>query len=75
MEETFPHLTLQREAPVNEKRPGTYGPPPPPEDIRGHGRGLLEKLSTAKEQAAGNVGGFDERRLFRFSVQKGVQPG
>lgn len=22
MEETFPHLNIQREAPVNEKRPG-----------------------------------------------------
>lgn len=74
MEETFPHLAMQREAPVNEKRPGTYVPPNGPKDIRAHGRGLLEKLADAKEQAAGDVGGFDDRRLFRFSVQKGFNP-
>lgn len=74
MEETFPHLALQREAPVNEKRPGTYMPPKAPNDVRGHGRGLLQKLSNAKEQSASDVGGFDDRRLFRFSVLKGFNP-
>lgn len=74
MEETFPHLTIQREAPVNEKRPGTYVPPKAPGDVRGHGRGLLQKLANAKEQSAGDVGGFDDRRLFRFTVQKGFNP-
>ncbi len=74
MEETFPHLALSRETPVNEKRPGTYRPPAAPEDIRGHGRGLLQKLTNAKKQAAKNLGGFDDRRLFRFSVHKGFNP-
>ncbi|MDY6848549.1 MAG: serine protease, partial [Thermodesulfobacteriota bacterium] len=74
MEETFPHLALQREAPVKEKRPGTYVPPKGPTDVRGHGRGLLQKLTLAKEQASGDVGGFDDRKLFRFSVQKGFNP-
>lgn len=74
MEETFPHLALQREAPVNEKRPGTFPPSRAPEDVCGHGRGLLQKLANAKEQTAGDVGGFDDRRLFRFSVEKGFNP-
>lgn len=74
MEDTFPHLSLQREAPVNEKRPGNYKPPPGPDDVRGHGRGLLQKLEGAKEQAAGDLGGFDDRKLFRFTVQKGFNP-
>lgn len=74
MEETFPHLALQREAPVNEKRPGSNPRTKEPDDIRGHGRGLLQRLSSAKEQAAGDVGGFDDRRLFRFSVEKGFSP-
>ncbi|MCP4379585.1 MAG: hypothetical protein GY794_25875 [bacterium] len=74
MEETFPHLALQREAPVKEKRSGTYVPPKGPTDVRGHGRGLLQKLANAKEQAAGDVGGFDDRRLFRFTVHKGFNP-
>lgn len=74
MEETFPHLTLQREAPVNEKRSRRYVPPPPPSDIRGHGRGLLQKLAVAKEHAAADIGGFDDRRLFQFSVHPGFDP-
>jgi hypothetical protein len=74
MEESFPHLNLQREAPVNEKRSGTYMSPPPPSDVRGHGQGLLQKLANAKQQADGDVGGFDGRKLFRFTVQKGFNP-
>jgi len=74
MEETFPHLAIQREAPVNEKRPGTYMPPKAPSDVRGHGRGLLQKLANAKEQSAVDVGGFDDRKLFRFTVHKGFNP-
>lgn len=74
MEETFPHLNIQREAPINEKRSGRYMPPPPPADIRGHGRGLLNKLDKARKEANEDVGGFDERKLFRFTVQKGFNP-
>lgn len=75
MVESYPHLPLQREEPVNEKRPGTGFPGiEEPTDVRGHGRGLQQKLAQAKEQAAGNVGGFDERLLFRFFVQKGFNP-
>lgn len=74
MEETFPHLTIQREAPVNEKRPGSGPRIIEPENVRGHSRGLLQKLANAKEQSAGDVGGFDDRKLFRFMVQKGFNP-
>lgn len=74
MEEYYPHLPLQREEPVNVKRPGSYHPPEAPQDVNSHGRHLQKRLVSAKEQAAGNVGGFDERRLFRFSVQKGFVP-
>ncbi|MDX8406221.1 MAG: S8 family peptidase [Mariprofundus sp.] len=74
MEETFPHLALQREAPINEKRPGSGPRIKEPESIRGHGRGLLQKLTHAKEQASSDIGGFDDRKLFRFSVQKGFNP-
>ena len=74
MEETFPHLAIEREAPVNEKRPGSGPRIIEPENVRGHGRGLLQKLANAKEQSAGDVGGFDDRKLFRFTVQKGFNP-
>nr|VFK78464.1 MAG: Subtilase family protein [Candidatus Kentron sp. SD] len=75
MPESYPHLPLQREAPVNEKRPGSGFPGTnEPIDIRGHGRGLQQKLAQAKEQAAENISGFDERHLFSFVVQKGFNP-
>jgi hypothetical protein len=74
MEETFPHLKIQREAPVNEKRSGSGPRSYIPDDVRNHGRRLLQKLANAKEEAGEDVGGFDERKLFRFTVQKGFNP-
>jgi hypothetical protein len=74
MDETFPHLRIQREEPVNEKRPGTYMPPKPPSDPASHGHGLQQQLETAIAQVAEDQGGFDDRRLFRFTVQKGFDP-
>jgi len=74
MPETYPHLPLQREEPISEKRPARPPRVKIPEDIPAHGRGLQQRLTSAREQAAGDVGGFDERRLFRFSVQKGFNP-
>lgn len=74
MDETFPHLSLQREVPVNEKRSRNFVPPPPPADIPRHGRGLLKKLANATEEAADDIGGFDDRKLFRFTVQKEFNP-
>ncbi|XUO87853.1 S8 family peptidase [Halomonas sp. KM072] len=74
MEETFPHLNIQREAPVNEKRPGGNPRTAPPDDVPSHGRGLLGKLANATREASEDIGGFDERKLFRFTVQKGFNP-
>lgn len=74
MDENFPHLNIQREAPVNEKRSGTAPKLFIPDDIPAHGRGLLTKLVNAKKEAAENVGGFDDRKLFSFTVQKGFNP-
>ncbi len=74
MDETYPHLSLQREMPINEKRPGTYRPPEAPHDTRGHARGLLKKLSDTKEQVEHDLRGFDNRRLFQFAVHKGFNP-
>lgn len=74
MEETFPHLSFQRATPVNEKRSGSGPRPYIPNDIPAHGRRLLQKLANAREAAKEYVGGFDERKLFRFTVQKGFNP-
>jgi len=74
MEETFPHLNIQREAPVNEKRSGSGPRTDIPNDVPSHGRGLLDKLANAAKEAGEDIGGFDERKLFRFTVQKGFNP-
>lgn len=74
MDESFPHLPLQREEPVTEKRPGGRRVPSAPADPAAHGRALRQRLETAKVEAATDVGGFDDRRLFRFTVDKGFDP-
>ena len=74
MAEDFPHLALQRETPVTDKR---RSQPPrfnTPDDVRGHSLGLLEKLTNARVQCEGDEGGFDDRKLIKFSVDKGFNP-
>ena len=74
MEESFPHLSLNREEPVTEKRPGGRPYFEPPADPPAHGRRLKESLESAKKQTDDDIGGFDDRRLFRFTVNKGFDP-
>src|SRR3989442_1033986 len=74
MAESFPHLPLPREEPVTEKRSGRPPRFTPPEDPIGHGRALQQSLEAAKNQTDTNQGGFDDRRLFRFTVEKGFDP-
>lgn len=74
MDENYPHLRISREEPVNERRPK---PPPrfsPPKDPVAHARALQGFLQRAQERADEDIGGFDERRLFRFEVQPGFNP-
>jgi len=74
MTESFPHLELNREEPITEKRAGRFRPLKAPEDPAAHARTLQERLDSAKDQTDIDVGGFDERRLFRFTVTKGFNP-
>jgi hypothetical protein len=74
VDESYPHLRISREEPVNERRPGTYLPSKPPADPAAFGRRLQASLEKAVEHASQDLGGFDERRLFRFEVEKGFQP-
>jgi len=74
MEENFPHLPLHRELPVNEKRPGGHQPARPPSNVARHVRGLQKKLADARKGPAPDLGGFDDRRLFQFSVGRGFNP-
>ncbi|WP_319549139.1 S8 family peptidase [Desulfogranum marinum] len=74
MDEFFPHIPLQREEPVNDKRPGRPPRFTTPDDTAAHGKGIQEFLTRATVEADLNEGGFDERRLFRFVVEEGFSP-
>ena len=74
MADTFPHLTLQRETPVNDKRPGGSPRFKTPADPIAHGGTLQEYLVSATKEADTDEGGFDDRRLFRFTVDEGFSP-
>jgi subtilisin family serine protease len=71
MTSSYPHLPLQREAPITEKRPG-----PPPrskklDDPMAHGQSLKLQLQQTIKQTELDIGGFDDRKLFRFQIEKG----
>lgn len=71
---SYPHLPLQREEPITEKRPGSYHPPPPPADPAAHAKALGLQLQKTIQQTGQDIGGFDDRKLFRFQVEKGFNP-
>lgn len=66
--EAYPHLRIEREQPVKEKRSGRYVPPPPPGDTRAHGLRLKHSFQDAQEINRLSIGGFDERALFKLNV-------
>jgi hypothetical protein len=74
MTSNYPHLPLQREEPITEKRPGNFRPPQPPDDPAAHGRALGLQLQETIQQTEQDIGGFDDRRLFRFQVDKSFNP-
>ena len=74
MERNFPHLLLARETPVTEKRSGGTPRFEVPEDPAAHAQKLQSRLDATIQQTTGDEGGFDERRLFRFTVEKGFDP-
>ena len=74
MAETYPHLQIQREEPITEKRPGGRPQFFVPNNPAEHGKQLREGWRQAKQKVDQEVGGFDDRKLFRFSVQKGFDP-
>ena len=74
-ENGYPHLELTREEPVTERRPQRGRKShPPPDDVQHHGESLRKRLGTAREGAATNLGGYDERRLIKVELEDKVQP-
>lgn len=74
MEQSYPHLMIKREDLVNEKRVGSVHIPAPPDDPAAHACSLGNRLKQAMQQTDADLGGFDDRRLFRFEVTKGFNP-
>ena len=72
MEESYPRLTLEREERITEKRKGGGPRPSVPADPAAQARGLIAKVEEAVREADSDLGGFDDRRLFRFEVPKGA---
>lgn len=72
---SYPHIRIAREEPLNPKRSHRmFLRRSPPQDPSAHGKTLLNLLHNATEQAKRDIGGFDERLLFKLSVDKGFKP-
>lgn len=74
MQPSFPHLNIQREQPVNPRRPRRGPIGYKPENPAQHGKILFEQLQQAVQDKQKEVGGFDERHLLRIQVRKGLRP-
>lgn len=67
---TSDHLVFTREQPVNAKRPpGGFPQSKNIPDLPKHGKKLLSSLITAKEKSANEIGGYDDRLLFKIEVE------
>jgi hypothetical protein len=75
MPDTYPHLPLLREQPVNPRRsrPAPIRVPEP-DNWRAFGEGLTRGLRLAQERAAQDLGGFDERRLIKLELSTPLDP-
>lgn len=75
MAETYPHLPLIREQPVNPRR-ARRAPirVPEPADWRAFGSSLRDSLQSAQQRAAQDLGGFDERRLIKLELSTPLAP-
>jgi len=74
--DTYPHLQLAREQPVNQRRsrPAPLRVPEP-EDPRGFGASLRQSLQSVQEQVAQEeLGGFDDRRLIKLELSTPLDP-
>lgn len=68
MPEVYPHLRIEREQPITEKRPGSGPRVKPPGDAMAHACQLQISYSAALITAEQNMYGFDERPLFKLQV-------
>lgn len=75
MPESYPHLQLIREQPVNPRRPRrAHIRVLEPDDVRTFAAQLRQSLQAAQEQAAQDLGGFDARRLIKLELSTPLDP-
>lgn len=75
MAQTHPHLELEREVPVTERRSvGRFRPSSPPEDPRQHGDFLRRRLHDFRNKTIDDSGGYDERLLIKIKLEQKVAP-
>lgn len=75
MAESYPHLRLLREQPVNPRR--SRPAPiriPEPANPRAFGAVMGERLASARERTAQDLGGFDDRRLIKLELDERLDP-
>jgi hypothetical protein len=68
----YEHLRFSREAPLTERHRRRGGGVPPPPDPRGFGAGLRRTFETAKQPAADELTGYDNRVLFKVQLRDNV---
>ena len=74
-ENNHPHLELRREEPVPQRRPGGgRGRIEPPDDPAAHGVTLRARFQAARQAAAQDLGGYDERHLIKIQMSEKVSP-
>ena len=74
-DESHPHLQLEREQPVTERRrPRGFAPPRAVHDPARHGANLAGRLEAARRAAEGDLGGSDDRRLIKIQLTDKVPP-
>ena len=73
--ESHPHLRLEREDPVPERRVRRGFPPPRvPDDPHGHAVRLRARLRATRQAVVEEVGGYDDRRLVKIRLAEKVSP-
>jgi hypothetical protein len=69
----YAHLRIQREEPINERRPGKPQFGRPPQDVRAHAIRLQERLEAARDTSDYSPG-FDNRLLLKIQLDSRVSP-
>ena len=73
---SHPHLELAREEPVTERRPASsrYQRVKPPGDPQARAELLGRRFRAEREAPPTDLGGYDERRLIKISLNQKISP-